>query len=208
MRDYVEWHRSYEDPASSLSWRLRHVQTWVGSELDARSGPVRIVSACAGDGRDVLGVLAARPDASRVQATLVELHPDIAQVARDAATAAGLDVDVRTTDAGDSTAYVGAVPADVVLLVGILGNITDADIARTISAAPQLCAAGAVVIWSRGLTGGRSNDGIRAQFRDAGFAELHYAEFDGGDATALGAVRLTAPPEPLVPGQQLFTFLR
>ncbi len=52
-------------------------------------------------------------------------------------------------DAGDLTAYAKAVPADLVLMAGVFGNISDADVRRTIGAFPQLCADGATVIWTR-----------------------------------------------------------
>ena len=41
------------------------------------------------------------------------------------------------------------VPAELVLLCGIFGNITSADIQRTIATSPQLCRTGATVIWTR-----------------------------------------------------------
>src|SRR3954447_14216014 len=44
----------------------------------------------------------------------------------------------------------GTVPADVVLLVGVLGNISDRDVAATVAAMPRLCASGATLLWSRG----------------------------------------------------------
>lgn len=131
LRDYEQWHRHYDDPDSSLTWRLRRVQAHLREALDRIPGPCRILSACAGDGRDVIDVLRDRPDADRVSAVLVELHPAIAQRARDTAAAAGLTgVEIRTTDAGRSDAYAGAVPAHVVLLVGIFGNVSDDDLWR------------------------------------------------------------------------------
>ena len=68
LRDYVAWHADYDDPESPLSWRLRVVQEAIDAALDASTGHVRIISACAGDGRDVLGVLSRRTDAGRVRA--------------------------------------------------------------------------------------------------------------------------------------------
>jgi hypothetical protein len=75
MRDYLKWHEAYDDPDSGLSWRLREVQAHIRAVLDEVAGPVGVLSLCAGDGRDVLQVLAERDDASRVRATLIELHP-------------------------------------------------------------------------------------------------------------------------------------
>jgi hypothetical protein len=168
QRDYVEWHRAYDDPGSGLSWRLRAVQGHIRRVLDERPGPLRVLSACAGDGRDVLGVLAQRADAARVSATLVELHPGIAARAREAA--AGVD--------------------------------------RTIAAAPQLCAPGALLLWSRGRHDGDRNAAIRARFAAAGFAEVDYATRDAGSRPALGAVRYAGPATPLVTGARLFSFVR
>jgi hypothetical protein len=137
LRDYDAWHEHYDDPASGLSWRLGRVRAHLGGALDRRPGPVRILSACAGDGRDVIGVLTGRPDADRVRAVLIELHSGIADRAR-AAAALLPGVEVRTADAGTTDAYVGAVPADIVLLVGIFGNISDHDLWQTIDASRRL----------------------------------------------------------------------
>jgi hypothetical protein len=209
LRDYEEWHRHYDDPDSSLTWRLRRVQAHLRDALDRTPGPCRILSACAGEGRDVIEVLRDRPDADRVSAVLVELHPAIAQRARDNAAAAGLaGVEVRTTDAGRSEAYAGAVPAQIVLLVGIFGNISDEDLWRLLAFAPQLCAPGTTLLWSRGLDGSDRNEQVRARLADAGFFELDYATSGGNDAAALGVVRYDGPPVALRTDGTLFTFLR
>jgi hypothetical protein len=118
-------------------------------------------------------------------------------------------VEVRVADAGFTDAYVGAVPADIVLLVGIFGNIGDADLAGTIAAAPQLCAPGATLIWSRGCEGADRNDVVRERFVAAGFTEIDHAVFDGSDPRpAIGVVRHEGPAPPLEPGRRLFTFRR
>ena len=209
LRDYDDWHRHYDDPDSALSWRLHRVQAALHTALDRSSGPCRVLSSCAGDGRDVIGVLRERSDADRVSAVLAELHPGLAERARDAAAAAGLtDFEVRTVDAGRSDAYAGAVPAEIVLLVGIFGNISDDDLWRLLAFAPQLCAPGATLLWSRGLDGSDRNDQVRVRLADAGFTELDYATSGGDDQSALGVVRYDGSPVALQPGQPLFTFLR
>ncbi len=209
LRDYDDWHQHYDDPDSSLSWRLRRVRAALHTALDGSTGPCRILSACAGDGRDVIGVLRERSDGDRVSAVLVELHPGIAQRARDQAAAAGLTgIEVRTADAGRSDAYAGAVPAQIVLLVGIFGNVSDDDLWRLLAFAPQLCAPGATLLWSRGLDGSDRNDQVRARLTAAGFTELDYATSGGEAAAALGVVRYDGPPVALEPGQPLFRFYR
>ena len=218
-RDYQDWHRRYDDPRSGLSWRLRRVRRHLHGALDERAGDRRVLSVCAGDGRDVLGVLAERADADRVSAVLLELHPELAQRARDAADGAGLaHVEVRAVDAGTVQAYAGAAPADVVVLVGIFGNIADADVWRVIGFAPQLCRPGAAVLWSRGrrfsrelpgVTAGDLNDEMRARFADAGFEEQAYETHDGGGRPAVGVVRYAGPAVDLrPPPAPLFTFVR
>lgn len=212
-RDYESWHTAYDDPGSGLSWRLATVRRYLAEFFDQHEGPVRVVSACAGDGRDLIGALAGRADADRVQATLLEVHPRIAEQARRSAAAVGLSeqVQVRTVDAGSTDAYLDLVPADLVLLVGIFGNIGDSDLDTTIDACPALCAPAATVVWSRSRDagiGGDRNEAVRARFARAGFTELDYATLDRGSLPALGAVRYDGPPTPLPPGQRLFTFQR
>lgn len=208
LRDYVTWHRAYDDPNSDLSRRLTVVQDHIRAALDATTGRFRAVSACAGDGRDLLDVLAGRADADRVETTLIEVHAAIAAAARRRAIAAGLGgVAVRQTDAGTTDAYADAVPADLVLLVGIFGNVTDDDIRATVAALPQLCSPGATVVWSRS----RADRDLGAQISrwcvEAGCAESDYTTWPD-TTTAVGATRFTGRSQPLVPGRRLFTFRR
>jgi hypothetical protein len=72
-KDWYAWHNPYTDPGSPLARRLRLVQQHIAAWLDERPGePVSVVSMCAGQGDDILTVLASRPDASRVSTTLIE----------------------------------------------------------------------------------------------------------------------------------------
>ena len=208
VTDWEAWHQEYTDPGSPLSERLRIIQAHIDAWLDATAGPVSVVSACPGDGRDLLGVLERRPDAHRVSATLIESDAHSAQ--RAAAHADRLDlpaIDVRCTDAGSTSAYVEAVPADLVLLCGIFGNIPDGDIYTTIAALAQFCSPQALVLWTRHRKDPDLTPHIRTWF--GGFA------FDEVDFTApehawysVGVHRFTGAPEPLRPEQHLFTFFR
>lgn len=211
LRDYEAWLECYDDPSSALSWRLATVRAAIDHALEAAPGPVRVLSACAGDGRDVIGVLARRPDAGRVSVTMLELHPGIAERARHAAAAAALaNVQVRTLDAGHSDAYLDLAPAHLVLLVGVFGNIDQADLHGTIAASPQLCLPGGRLIWTRGRGGALTdcNDDVRARFTAAGFTELDYCTSDLGSRPAVGVVRYDGPPVALQPARRWFTFRR
>ena len=218
-RDYQDWHRGYDDPESGLAWRLREVRRHLTDVLDRQPGEIKIISICAGDGRDVIGVLAGRDDAARVEAVLLELDPALADRARDDAAAAGLTgIDVRTVDAGRVDAYLDLAPVDVVIMVGIFGNVADTDVWRLIEFAPQLCRPGATLVWSRGrafsrdlagVTAGDLNDGVRTKLVAAGFSETAYETHDSGSLPALGVVRYDGAPVELRPHQPpLFTFLR
>lgn len=56
--DWHAWHRAYDSPDSRLRQRLRTVQERITLALDeAPPGPLRAVSVCAGQGRDLLGAL-------------------------------------------------------------------------------------------------------------------------------------------------------
>src|SRR6202167_1391723 len=149
--DWVEWHRDYDDPGSLLSRRGELVQGHLRAELErAPAGDVRLISLCAGQGRDVIGVLTGHPRRDDVRARLVELDGRNVALARQAAQGAGLHgVEVLQADAGITDACAGAVPAQIVVACGIFGNLTDSDIQATVAALPSLCAPGALVFWTR-----------------------------------------------------------
>ena len=167
MRDWVVWHEPYDDPSSVLSARLRLVQAQLADALDhAPAGAVRLLSLCAGQGRDVIGVLPSHPRQDDVSAVLIEADPENAETARGNAAAAGLaQVEVRQADASRPSGYADVLPADVLLLCGIFGNVGDADIQRTVAAAPALCAPGATVIWTRHRRPPDLTPQVRAWFR-------------------------------------------
>ncbi len=100
------------------------------------------------------------------------------------------------TDAGDPAAYVKAVPADLVLMAGVFGNISDADVRRTIGALPQLCAAGATVIWTRTRRAPDLTPTVRRWLRAAGFIEETFHAPDGV-LFYVGVHRFTGVPEAL-----------
>ncbi len=209
MRDWVAWHTAYDDPSSPLSTRLRVVRGHLSRALAAAPpGPVRLLSLCAGQGHDVLGVLPGHPRGQDVSAVLVEYDPRNVALAREGAARAGLSqVEVREADAARVAGYADALPADVLLLCGIFGNVSDADIQRTAQAAPALCAPGATVIWTRHRRPPALTPQIRAWFRASGFDEV---AFDIPDRTvtgvSVGVGRLAVPPPARLPGGPLFTF--
>jgi 2-keto-3-deoxy-L-rhamnonate aldolase RhmA len=205
---WQQWHAAYADESSPLSHRLRLVRNHVGQWLDERPEQnLTVVSACAGQGHDILGVLGGREDAHRVRATLLELDPVNAAAARAVVEREGLpNVTVIEADAGRLSSYAGAVPADLVLMVGVFGNITDDDVHRTVSSLPQLCAAGATVIWTRTREAPDLTPTLRTWLHDTGFVEEAFHAPDGVHFT-VGVHRLTAEPRPLDEAGLMFTFV-
>jgi hypothetical protein len=209
MTDWDSWHAGYRDPSSLLSERLRLVQRHIADWLDASApAPVTVLSSCAGDGRDLLEVLEGRNDANRVTATLIEADARNATRATDHIKRLDLsDIEVRRTDAGTGEAYLGAVPADLVLLCGIFGNIADEDVHRTVAATPQLCNENAVVIWTRHRRDPDLTPRIREWFCECGFHEEHF-EAPEHATYSVGVHRFVGVPSPLDAEQHLFTFIR
>jgi ubiquinone/menaquinone biosynthesis C-methylase UbiE len=182
---WVRWHQFYEDPGSPLSLRLQIVQSMVRDALDRmpapRRDPIRIVSLCAGQGRDVIDVVAAHPRRAEVSALLVELDPGLAAFARARATQSGVagQVQVVVGDASLCHWYEDHLPADLVLVCGVFGNITTADIRHTILTLPGFCRSGSEVIWTRHRRPPDLTPTIRSAFAASGFEEVAFETPDG-----------------------------
>jgi hypothetical protein len=204
--DWDAWHRDYDDPDSALAQRLAAVQRQIRAALEvAPPGPLHAISLCAGQGRDLIGVLARHPRRADVVARLVELDPRIADVARRAAQAAGLSqVEVVTADAALTDHYAGMVPAYLVLACGVFGNMTDDDVQRTVGYCTQLCAHGGTVVWTRGRWPPDLVPQICDWFAARGFEPLWVSDPAAGWGAA--AHRFTGTPAPLERGAQMFTF--
>jgi hypothetical protein len=204
MNDWTAWHEAYDDPDSPLSQRLLAVQQQIRLALDrVPPGPIRLLSLCAGKGRDVLPVLATHRRGADVTGRMVELDPDLCAAARSAAPAS---VEVVEGDAGTTAACRGAVPADVLLLCGIFGNISEEDIARTIAAVPALLGTGGTVLWTRSTRAPDLTPQLRSWFADAGVAETAFVA-GPRPGWAVGAGVLREPSVPLERGRRLFRFV-
>jgi hypothetical protein len=193
-----------------LAQRLAIVQRRLAERLSAApSGAIRLISMCAGQGRDVFGVV---PDHSRrddVTAVLVELDHRNIEVARSNAARTGLrHVEILEADAAVSDVYAPSVPADILLACGIFGNISDQDLERTVRNVSMLCQTGASVIWTRHRNEPDLTPQIRSWFKESGFEELSFDAIDNESKSGIGTVRLTGAPLPFQPGFRFFTFTR
>lgn len=206
--DWKQWHEKYDDPRQGYAARLETVRARLREALDAAPpGPLTALSVCAGQGRDLIPVLAAHPRGRDVRARLVELDPDLAEDARCRAREAGLaGVEVVTGDAALTDHYADLAPADLVLVCGLYGNIAHPDIENTVAACAALCATGGTVVWTRGRT---PDAGIVRRicgwYEQHGFEQLFLSEPEV--VLCVGAHRHTAAATPLPGGQRLFDFV-
>jgi hypothetical protein len=206
---WVRWHQAYDDAANPLIERRRHVVDAVTQSLDAAPpGPLTVVSLCAGDATDLAIAVGDHPRRGDITGAAVELDPELARRAVDNFERAGVRLDVRRADAGDVQNFSDLLPADLLLLVGIFGNVSDADIEQTISALPTLCRLGATVIWTRHRRPPDLTPRIRGWFEQHGCTHLRFDAPESASWT-VGAERLDHPPagRPPTGSTRLFTFL-
>lgn len=107
-------------------------------------------------------------------------------------------------DASITDAYRGAVPADLILLCGVFGNISNVDLANTINHLPQLSAPNATVVWTRHRHPPDLTPFIREAFGRAGFDELAFVD---SPPFGVGANRLRVSPQPFQAAVRLFEFV-
>ncbi|MBD2629791.1 class I SAM-dependent methyltransferase family protein [Trichormus variabilis] len=208
-KDWLEWHDLYNTEAK-LQQRLKIVREYISYSLDnSPSGIIRIVSVCAGDGRDLLGILANHPRTEDVYARLVEINPQL--VERGRATIESLDLTKQIEFInGDATAaanYVGVVPADIVIVCGIFGNLADEnELNRLLENLSFLSKKGAFILWTRGHSNGIAySETVRKYFREFGFEEVNFQLTATGDM-GVGIHRYLGENLAVPKEQQLFVF--
>jgi len=202
---WYSWHAPYDDLESEQTQRLGAVQDQLVAYLDgAAPGPLRAVSVCAGQSRDLLPILISHPRGADVRATMLELDPLNASFLHGALGSTRLTgVDVVVTDAGVSDAYVGVAPADLVLLCGVLANVELGDAQRLVAALPMLCAPGASVVWSTYGESLPDVDAVLECFEQASFEQVGLRRESG---YLVGAHRFTGKSVPVEAGRRLFDF--
>lgn len=205
-RDWVAWHADYREPGSPLHRRLDEVRARIRDAVGPTpAAGFRIVAMCAGQGDDLLGALAGHPAAGRLAARLVEVDPVNAGVLRDRIAATGLPWEVVQADAADPGAYAGAIPADLVLVCGVFGNIPEADVMRTVAALPAFCRPHATVIWTRHRQPPDLTPHVRAALTEAGFSECGFVAPDDVE-WSVGVARYERDRPGPLPGGPLFRF--
>ena len=210
-KDWREWHRHYDNPNSSTALRLAIVQRDLRRALAEaprdEDGIINLITMCAGEGRDVLPVLAEQDGGERVKAILVEYDPNISQIASAAVENLGLsEVEVRTADAGTTDTYSDLPPAQILTVCSVFGNIPAADVRRTVATLPALMAPDGIVIWTRSED--EPSQGVRRVFLEHGFTEMSFTITED-NLFRIGMNRLADRPadlRPPPPGTRMFNF--
>jgi hypothetical protein len=191
--------------------RLHAVQEHLRRNLDeAPAGPLRLISICAGDGRDVIGVLRTHGRRSDVSAWLIELdRQSVAAGMREASIHSLQDaVQFINRDATDYAVYQGMVPADVVLACGVWGHVPAHERKSLVDALARLCKPSGAVTWTRGVSGGIT----RLNEIDQLFARQTWESvkrtITADKKWAVGTYRFLGPPVELPQAGRIFNFQR
>ncbi|BBD58044.1 hypothetical protein NIES2109_08130 [Nostoc sp. HK-01] len=184
-KDWFEWHDLYKTD-QRLQQRLEIVREYIAHSLNFSSpGVIRVVSVCAGDGRDLLGTLANHPRAQDVYVRLVELNPQLVERGQATIESLGLtkQIEFINGDATIASNYLGAVPADIVIVCGVFGNLADEnELNRLLRNLSFLSKPGAFVIWTRGHSHNiPHSETVRQSLQKAGFAEVNFQLTATGD---------------------------
>lgn len=152
--DWLAWHAGYERDVRRAA-RLSAVRLHVRACLDAMPpGPISVLSLCAGDGRDLRGALIGHPRTADVRAHLVEIDARLVDQGREAARVAGLASQMHFVcdDAARASLYSSLVPADLVLLCGVVRHVRRRETPRLVAAMAAMCAEGGYLVWTRRVT--------------------------------------------------------
>jgi amino acid adenylation domain-containing protein len=209
--DWSDWHANYET-SPSLQARLQCVRRQIFDALtECPPGPIKIISICAGDGRDILMALREHPRRDDVTATLIDNHSESLARGRQMAKERGLEAQMSFVDGDASLAktYAEIGHADLVVMSGFLGHLRHGDALNLIANLPMLCKTGGSIIWNRHLVlhdGAEQVARIRGEFRRQHFEETHF-EATAEDGFAVGRARFVGESAKLDPTRKLFEFV-
>jgi hypothetical protein len=208
--DWVKWHENYK-ASPSLKARLLVVREHLSRCFDSLPpGVIQVLSICAGDARDLIGLLATHPRKMDVRAHLVENNVELVENGQKVIIEAAFEEQLQfvIADATISSTYLGLAPVDVVLMSGVFGNLRSEEVARLIGSLGLLCKCGGYVVWTRHR---RLHNGlnqialIRQLFSESDFEEV-LIENTSDNKFAIGSHRYKGAGQVLRGGVKLFEF--
>jgi hypothetical protein len=208
--EWVKWHENYK-ASPSLKARLLIVREHLSRCFDSQPpGVIQVLSICAGDARDLIGLLATHPRKMDIKAYLIEDNAELVENGRKVIVEAGFEEQLQfvVADATISSTYLGLAPVDIVLMAGVFGNLRSEEVARLIGSLGLLCKGGGYVIWTRHR---RLHNGlnqialIRRLFSESDFEEV-LIEDTSDDGFTIGSHRYKGAGQVLRGGIKLFKF--
>jgi hypothetical protein len=209
---------AYKNPL--FQRRLDEVKKQITEALDeCPPGPLRIISICSGDGRDILGVLPDHPRRQDAVCLLIDANAKAIADARSGALAAGVEKQFHCIvgDAACLDHYAEFGPANLILISGVFVYLLPSDAEKLIAALPMLCQAGCFVIWNRRHS---QSPGIEIFFKRSTQIE-HLQTFfrfynfttvtdssTGAEGFVVRRERFDGAPKAWSPGPLLFKFFR
>jgi ubiquinone/menaquinone biosynthesis C-methylase UbiE len=208
MKDWQEWHNHYNEPSSDLARRLQIVQEQITNCLPHNvNEPYQIIDICAGDGRDLIGVLSKHLNLLNIRSFLVEINDEIANHAKELINTEHIqNIQVVIADAANSSLYKNVIPADLILLCGVFGNISIEDVQNIIENLHMFCKSGTKVIWTRNRRAPDVTPKIRELFTNNSFAELKFIS-PSDNTYAVGLNIFKGDTKAFNPELKLFTFI-
>jgi ubiquinone/menaquinone biosynthesis C-methylase UbiE len=210
MKDWLSWHKHYDTAESPLNQRLALVQNAIRECLpDEPTTPYTILDICAGDGRDLIEVLDTYEHKEFLRGCLIELDPRLAKEAQERAQVAQLPSGLKIIqgDASQTYAYKTNIPADLILICGVFGNISDDDVTSTIQSLPKFCKRGTRVIWTRNRRAPDRTTATRNLLQENGFDEIEFASTDDG-SYGVGMSAFTSSPPDIGGNVTMFRFVK
>ena len=208
-KDWFAWHDNYRT-RPRMRQRLQIVREYISTSInECPPGKITVISVCAGDSRDLIGTLFNHPRASDVYGRLVEIDSRLVEGGRSAAASAGLggQLEFICGDATLSSVYQGFVPADLVLVCGVFGNVPETELPRLIQSLQYLCRTNGLMIWTRDLVtdGEHRLATIRERLQEAAFEEVSFKMTPTGNM-GVGMHRYLGEGLPLPDDEELFLF--
>lgn len=209
--NWSHWHKHYDSNAD-LQARLHLVGEQISRCLHScPAGRIRVVSVCAGDGRDLIGALINHPRRNDVEALLLDNDRESIERGRRVVSEARLEQRVRLVeaDAGRAENYASGLPSDILILSGFLGHLRPGDVENLIHQLPMFCRRGSWVIWSRHLVLNQGPHQVRAIqecFRKTKFESATFS-CTSPDGFAVGAERFQGEPAVFDANRVLFEFI-
>jgi hypothetical protein len=205
--NWSNWHNEYENENSELNARKRAVQAEVFAlAAKCQPGPITIISICGGQGREVIGALEHHPRRADVRGRIVELDEDNAAFARSTARKAGIGIEVFAGDASLAASYAGLPPADIVVISGVFGHLSNSDRVSLISFVRQIVKTGASVVYTFFRWDEEQVQQLRSYFSDQQFEEGAFETLDGKYKFIIARAQYSGAPLPFDAGAKVFNF--